>query len=61
MRERESREREEKCTQIRAFVDKEVIPNVEEWEQGNDTIPMDVYKKVFLLRAFGIPMQTSDT
>mmetsp|Transcript_5867 Transcript_5867/g.11189 ORF Transcript_5867/g.11189 Transcript_5867/m.11189 type:complete len:428 (+) Transcript_5867:41-1324(+) len=30
---------------LRQFVDQEVIPNVENWEKGNDTIPLQVYKK----------------
>jgi len=30
---------------MRVFVDKEIIPNVEEWEKDNDTIPMETYKK----------------
>lgn len=30
---------------MREFVDKEIIPNVTEWEQGNDTIPLEVYKR----------------
>jgi alkylation response protein AidB-like acyl-CoA dehydrogenase len=33
--------------QIRAWVDKEVMPNVNKWEKGNDTIPMSTYRGAF--------------
>lgn len=30
---------------VRGFVDKEIVPNIRQWESGNDTIPLEVYKK----------------
>jgi len=30
---------------MRDFVETEIIPNVEQWESGNDTIPMETYRK----------------
>ena len=30
---------------MRDFVESEIIPNVEQWESGNDTIPMETYRK----------------
>lgn len=41
---------------IREFIDNDIIPNVNEWEKGYDTIPLDVYKKagqIGLLAAIG--------
>lgn len=30
---------------LRLFVDNEIIPHIEEWEKGNDTIPIEAYQK----------------
>lgn len=32
---------------IRAFMNKEVMPNIAKWEGGNNTIPLSVYKAAF--------------